>query len=253
LAQSHVLKVTLEQVEPKVWRRIQVPVTATLDDLHLILQIAMGWQNEHLYDFSAGKRTFSPAEDPWDPLGLDTLEPEGEGEEDEEAMRGQVVEGLKQLMAILEHPEDQPEQVQALSTLIPGMGASGSPFDQMDEETSLTAVGEVLTRARSRMRYRYDFGDGWTHTIVVEKANVPTNAEQPAICLDGAGACPPEDCGGPWGYQRIVAAVQNPDDPEYADEREWMEDWIEDFDPNAFDRDAVNRSLGGLVWSLVLT
>jgi hypothetical protein len=239
-----VLKVTLDHVEPPVWRRIQVPVSASLDDLHVVLQWTMGWEGEHPYDFVAGKRTFSP-----------TMEPMADfpGEEpDEEEMQAQVVEGLKQLAALIEHPEEQPERQAALSALLANMGTPPDLFGNDDEDSGMVEVSEVLKRARSKMTYRYDFGDGWTHTIVVEKANVPTNVEQPAICLDGAGACPPEDCGGPWGYRRIVDAVEHPDDPEYEDEREWLEGWVEGFDPNAFDRVAVNRALSGLTWSLHL-
>lgn len=245
LARSHVLKVTLDYVEPAVWRRIQVPVSATLDDLHIVLQIAMGWEDEHLYDFTVGKRTFMPLEDS---LAAPPL-----GQTNEEELQAQVVEGLKQLTAMIEHPEEQPDQQAALSSLVGTLGIS--PVDQFggeDEDTAFVEVGELLKRARSKMTYRYDFGDGWTHTIQVEQSNVPTNAEQPALCLDGAGACPPEDCGGPWGYQRVVAAIERPDDPEYADEREWLDGMIEDFDPNAFDRNAVNHRLSGLVWALHL-
>jgi FAD/FMN-containing dehydrogenase len=244
LAPSHILKVTLENVEPPVWRTFQIPVSASLDDLHAVLQIVMGWESEHLYDFRAGKRRFSPPEEEFGPFPADVP--------DEEAMKAQVVEGLKQLADLIDHPEERPERQQALSTLLQGISAEPSLLGEMDEDSGLTTVGEVLKRTRSKIIYTYDFGDGWEHTVVVQRSNVPTNPEQPALCLDGAGACPPEDCGGPWGYQRIVAAVENPDDPELADEREWLEGWYENFDPNLFDRDAVNRQLARLVWSLGL-
>jgi hypothetical protein len=244
LAPSHVLTVTLDHVEPRVWRSIQIPVSATLDDLHSILQIVMGWENDHLYNFTAGKRTFSPSDEPWEMLPAEGPDPE--------TMQTQVVEGLKQLAALIEHPGEQPERQAVLSALVAGLEAPQPLIDRMDEDSGMVQVGEVLKRARSKMTYTYDFGDGWDHTIVVERSSVPTDPAQPAICLDGGGACPPEDCGGPWGYKRILAAVENPTDPDYEDEREWLEGWIENFDPNAFDRDAVNRSLAGLVWSLGL-
>ncbi len=249
LAPSHILKVTLDNVEPPVWRRFQIPVSASLDDLHAVLQIVMGWQSEHLFDFRVGKQTFSPPEEEFAPFLIE--EPDIE-EQDEEAAKMQVVEGLKQLVNLIEHPEAQPERQQLLSTVLQGIGGGSSLLDRMDEDSGLVAVGEVLKRARSRLIYTYDFGDGWKHTVVVERSNVPTNPEQPSICLDGAGACPPEDCGGPWGYQRIVAAVEHPDDPDFADEREWLEGWYERFDPNRFDSAEVNRQLARLVWSLGL-
>lgn len=71
LAHSHVLKVTLKNVEPPVWRRFQIPVSASLDDLHAVLQIVMGWQSEHLYDFRVGKQTFSPPDEELAPFLLE--------------------------------------------------------------------------------------------------------------------------------------------------------------------------------------
>lgn len=243
LVPSHVLKVSLDHVEPPVWRSFQIPITASLDDLHDVLQIVMGWQNEHLYEFEAGKRRFTPVEDDLMPFGE---------EPDEETMQTQVAEGLKQLVAMIEHPDEQPEKLAALSTFLGDTGTGLSLFGPEDEDTAMTQVGDLLKRVRSKMTYTYDFGDSWQHTIVVERSNIPTNPEQPAICLDGAGACPPEDSGGPWAYQNVVAAVQQPDDPAYGEEREWLGDWFEDFDPNRFDRDAVNRKLARLVWGLTI-
>jgi hypothetical protein len=48
------LKVTLEEVEPKVVRRLEVPLKIRLDRLHLVLQAAMGWTNSHLFEFRVG-------------------------------------------------------------------------------------------------------------------------------------------------------------------------------------------------------
>lgn len=51
------LKITLQDTEPLIWRRIEVPATMTLKDLHTIIQAAMGWQNAHLFRFEAGRQT----------------------------------------------------------------------------------------------------------------------------------------------------------------------------------------------------
>jgi len=45
------LKITLDHVRPPIWRRIEVPIDLTLEDLHLVIQVAMGWDNCHLYAF----------------------------------------------------------------------------------------------------------------------------------------------------------------------------------------------------------
>ena len=50
--------------------------------------------------------------------------------------------------------------------------------------------------------YVYDFGDSWVHDITVEQIDHDANLDHP-VCLAGKGACPPEDCGGPWGYEEL--------------------------------------------------
>ncbi|MEV2273875.1 IS1096 element passenger TnpR family protein [Nonomuraea africana] len=50
----HQLKITLRGVHPPVWRRVHVPSTATLDQLHEVIQVAMGWEQQHLHVFGKG-------------------------------------------------------------------------------------------------------------------------------------------------------------------------------------------------------
>ena len=50
--------------------------------------------------------------------------------------------------------------------------------------------------------YVYDFGDSWVHDITVEQIDHDADLDHP-VCLAGKGACPPEDCGGPWGYEEL--------------------------------------------------
>lgn len=46
--------VSLNDIEPKIWRRLIVPLTMTLADLHYVLQAAMGWKDSHLHEFVIG-------------------------------------------------------------------------------------------------------------------------------------------------------------------------------------------------------
>ncbi|WP_321858053.1 plasmid pRiA4b ORF-3 family protein [Burkholderia cenocepacia] len=94
----------------------------------------------------------------------------------------------------------------------------------------------------SRFVYRYDFGDGWNHTVVVEK--METIESQPwgeAQVIDGARACPPEDVGGPSGYQIFLNTLSSEPDSEKA---ERYRNWIgPGFDAELFDLRAANAAL----------
>jgi len=52
------LKIELDQVRPRVMRRVEVPLSIVLDDLHVVIQIAFGWWNYHLYAFRVGPTTW---------------------------------------------------------------------------------------------------------------------------------------------------------------------------------------------------
>lgn len=111
------------------------------------------------------------------------------------------------------------------------------------DTTLADCLGAVRKRLPKALQYLYDFGDSWYHTVRVE-ALVDVDAASPwAECIEGAGACPLEDCGGVMGYARLCAILNNPDDPEYA---EWL-DWAGDpIDPAAFDLAAAQRAVAAL-------
>jgi hypothetical protein len=75
---------------------------------------------------------------------------------------------------------------------------------------------------------------------VVEKILPPESGKPYPVCVDGKRAGPPEDVGGVWGYFEFIEAIQNPKHPRHAELAEWFED---EFDPEAFDIDEVNRRL----------
>jgi hypothetical protein len=66
-------------------------------------------------------------------------------------------------------------------------------------------LSSVLGGVGAKATYQYDFGDDWVHKIVVEKVLAPEVGREYPVCVAGKRACPPEDCGGPWGYQDMVA------------------------------------------------
>jgi hypothetical protein len=120
-----------------------------------------------------------------------------------------------------------------------------------DEDEDLFALADVLVEPGERLRYLYDFGDDWEHDIKLEKVlPLDPDADGAAVpvCLAGKGACPPEDCGGPWGYADLKEAIADPSGEEHEERLEWLglED-PSDFDPAAFDLASVNARLHGPV------
>lgn len=90
------------------------------------------------------------------------------------------------------------------------------------------------------MTYEYDFGDGWRHTILLEETHPVDSGTSYPVCTAGKRNCPPEDCGGPWGYQEMLEALDDPGHPEH----EMYKDWVSaDFDPERFDKDRINKLL----------
>ena len=82
------------------------------------------------------------------------------------------------------------------------------------------------------MKYLYDFGDGWEHTIKVERLIDPELGALYPRLIEVGGRCPPEDCGGPWGYGELLEAIKDPRHERHAELTEWIGD---DFDPGAVD------------------
>ncbi|MBN1489900.1 MAG: plasmid pRiA4b ORF-3 family protein [Phycisphaerae bacterium] len=172
------LKVTLREVSPPVWRRIEIPASTYLDDLHLMIQAAMGWENFHLHKFVIN--------------GCDYGEPDPDY-------------------------DDPPME-------------AGSQY----------TLRQLLRRAGSRFVYEYDFGDGWIHDVLLEKIVAPAPGVIYPVCVAGERACPPEDCGGPWGYGELLKIVTNPMHDDYDGFVEWLGG---EFDPAVFDIDEANGLL----------
>lgn len=166
------LRISLEDWEPPIWRRVEVAKDLTFWEFHRVIQVAMGWEDDHLHEFRAANRV----------VGMPGLEDELFGRE-----------------------------------------------PALPEDT--TTLGELLIRQR-KFRYWYDFGDDWWHTITIETRLPPNPAAPRAVLVAGEGACPPEDCGGVYGYSNLLSDLQDPASEGYEDAREWLG---EDFDPNHFD------------------
>ncbi len=175
-------KVTLRDVEPSVWRRIEVPASYSFWDLHVAIQDAMGWLDCHLHVFQIRDvRTGGAAE-----IGI-----------------------------------PDPDGFEADRAVLPGWEVPVSAY---------------LSQPGDHAVYEYDFGDGWTHDVVLEAIGGRQTRTKYPRCSAGARACPPEDCGGPHGYARLLATLADPGDAEHADMVAWLGG---PFDPEAFDPAAV--------------
>jgi hypothetical protein len=180
------IKVTLNDVEPEVLRRIEVPFDIRLDRLHLTIQAAMGWTNTHLYE-----------------------------------IRGRDV-----------------------GWGIPDPDWGGSPLDA--RKARLDDVLEDLDT--KTLRYLYDFGDGWEHTLKIERLADPEPGVHYPRLIQANGRCPPEDVGGLWGYAELIEAISDASHERHTELKEWLPN---DFDPNKVDADWLVREVALLAkrWS----
>ncbi|MDY0215759.1 MAG: plasmid pRiA4b ORF-3 family protein [Bacteroidales bacterium] len=115
-------------------------------------------------------------------------------------------------------------------------------WDEPDLNAEKTKLKKIFTTEKQTYTYIYDFGDDWIHKITVEKI-LKEKIKSPK-CIKGQGKCPPEDCGGPWGYLDMLETLSNPKNEEYEERREWLglsddEPW----DVNEFEMEDVNVML----------
>ena len=118
----------------------------------------------------------------------------------------------------------------------------GLDMDMDVEDENTCKLHQLLKTAKDTMKYEYDFGDSWEHKIVLEKILPHDKAQQLPRCVAGKRSCPPEDCGGVWGYEEMLELLKHPEDPEYEERMEWLGG---EFDPEEFDVDGVNLQLIG--------
>jgi hypothetical protein len=154
--------------KPPVWRRLQLRADTRLDQLHEILQAALGWENYHMHVFCFGEEEF----------GIPDRE----------------------------------------------LGFS-------DERQA--TLGELIDLGAG-FRYTYDFGDDWEHEILAEDLLDADPDTHYPVLVAAKGACPPEDCGGPWGYANLKEILADPNHDEHQDMLEWLGlDNARQFDPAA--------------------
>ncbi|MGC9151604.1 MAG: plasmid pRiA4b ORF-3 family protein [Microbacter sp.] len=101
-------------------------------------------------------------------------------------------------------------------------------------------IRNLLSKEKDRVIYEYDFGDSWIHDVLLEAIVPKDSTLKYPVCLAGKMSCPPEDCGGIWGYADMLEILKNPEHEEYESYVEWLD---EDFDPKYFSVEEVNKRL----------
>ena len=115
------------------------------------------------------------------------------------------------------------------------------PYGELDFQDEQTVrLNEIVKDEGDHFVYEYDFGDCWQHDLVVEQIVESAPEARYPICLAGERACPPEDCGGIWGFESFLEAIRDPSHPEHAEYLEWIGG---EYDPEAFDVSEINRQL----------
>jgi hypothetical protein len=114
----------------------------------------------------------------------------------------------------------------------------GMPYEDSGEEIfpeEKQKIADYFSEENPSAYYVYDFGDSWEHEIKFEKI-LPRETINYPVCITGKRACPPEDCGGIWGYEEFLEIIKDPDHEEHED----MLDWVGgEFDPEHFDAKEV--------------
>ena len=107
-------------------------------------------------------------------------------------------------------------------------------------------LDQVVAEKGDALWYDYDFGDGWEHVVKVEAVlpEPPTEVE----LVTGRRACPPEDVGGPWGYEAVAKWVESGYDktllPEQFDNARHARDWLTPgWHPATFDLESARSAL----------
>ncbi len=119
---------------------------------------------------------------------------------------------------------------------IPELEDFGFPVADARKATLAQALSEPNFKT---LRYIYDSGDDWRHTIKVERRFAAELWDTFPRLIGAKGRCPPEDCGGPWGYAEYLEAMSDPHHPRHTE----LVGWLGRRDPNEIDIPAMEAAL----------
>jgi len=107
---------------------------------------------------------------------------------------------------------------------------------RFEDDPEITAgwevsISEFFYDVRTTFDYEYDFGDSWKHEAIHEGILLREKEVKYPVCVGGARACPPEDCGGVPGYYRMLDIISNSNHEEYEEMITWLG---KKYDPEQF-------------------
>lgn len=220
----HRLRISLDQVGPPIWRRLEIESDTALDFVADSIRGAFGWSFDHGCKFTIKRRDYGTHND-WI-----RFDPDQEFEERQRQLRRQKL-GPRQYD-------------QAMKTLFAWY--SSLPKPGSDGADTIPLLSELVGRAGMKFRFVFDFGDWWHHTIRVEKIEPASPDIVYPRCVDGAGANPLEDCGGPWNLMAVFEAIQHPERPRKETIKQIVENWVgEGWDFTRFSVAEANQRLHG--------
>jgi|GEM_PF-1236722 len=129
----------------------------------------------------------------------------------------------------------------------------GFPFGESHKAIAFT-VWDVLKDKNKTIKFEYDYGDGWEHTVKL--TNIKPATQEPQIRLMAvAGACPPDDCGGAWGYADMLRTLNSTDKKDKRERKELIE-WLkwcgyDNFDPEAVDMTDLKLGIDDCIKDLI--
>jgi hypothetical protein len=123
----------------------------------------------------------------------------------------------------------------------------GLPMDEdlgteQRKRAATVRLRDVLTATTTVLDYMYDFGDSWEHRITVTDVRPGDPDVSYPRYVGGEHAGPPEDCGGVLGFYEMLQARADPDHPDHAEAREWLDDY--DGDPDIIEELPIKYALG---------
>ena len=125
-----------------------------------------------------------------------------------------------------------------------GWGLPDPDFGDGPLDAKKARLVDVLEDVGTKtLKYLYDFGDGWEHTVKVERIADPGPGKAYPVLLDAVGRCPPEDVGGSWGYAEFLDALADPAHENHAEIKEWAG---EPFDSKTVDVEALADDVAAL-------